>query len=90
MDLLRCRCVGSKSEIYRIFKKIRDSEYFEIIRVKNKLNEPTRDILINLKIKASFLICEVQLSLGEEQEEVNDHFCHFLYELERTNFGVLF
>ena len=32
----------------------------------------------------------MQLSLGEAQEEVNDHFCHFLYELERTNFGVLF
>lgn len=28
--------------------------------------------------------------MGEAEEEVNDHFCHFLYELERTNFGVVF
>lgn len=36
------------------------------------------------------MICEVQLSLGSVQEEVNDHFCHYLYELERSKFGALF
>lgn len=39
MDLLRCKCIGSKSEIYRIYNEIAsNTEYFEIIRVKNKLN----------------------------------------------------
>ena len=91
MDLLRCRCVGTKSEIYRIYNEIvSNTKYFEVIRVKNKLNESTRDILINLKLKNSFLICEVQLSLGESGDEVNDHFCHYLYELSRSSFGVLF
>lgn len=57
-DLLRCKCVGTKQEIYRIYNQILDrKDYFEVIRVKNKLNEPTRDILINLKLKDSFLIC---------------------------------
>lgn len=52
MDILRCRCVGSKSEIYRIYKEIlSNDDYFEIIRVKNKLNTPTRDIILNCKIK---------------------------------------
>lgn len=89
MDLLRCKCIGSKEEILRIYKALEErSDYFEIIRVKNKLSEGTRDILINLKLKNSFLICEVQLALGKSQEEVNDHFCHFLYELQRSSFAV--
>jgi hypothetical protein len=32
-------------------------DYLEVIRVKNKLNENTRDILINFKLKDSFMIC---------------------------------
>lgn len=65
MDLLRCKCIGSKSDINRIYQRIIErKDYFEVIRIKNKLNEATRDILINLKLKNSFLICEVQLSLG--------------------------
>lgn len=43
-----------------------------------------------MKLKKSFIICEVQLSLGDSVEEVNDHFCHYLYELSRSPFGVLF
>lgn len=68
MDLLRCKCIGSKDQIFSIYDEIKKSEHFEIIRVKNKLNESTRDILINLKLKESFLICEVQLSLGDSVE----------------------
>ena len=88
MDLLRCKCVGSKAEIHRIYNDILgQTDYFEVIRVKNKLNENTRDILINLKLKNSFLVCEVQLSLGKDMEEVNNHFNHYLYELCRSSFG---
>jgi hypothetical protein len=69
MDLLRCRYIGSRHQIMRIFNSLKEhSDYFEIIRVKNKLNESTKDLLINLKIKDSFLICEMQLGLGESQE----------------------
>jgi hypothetical protein len=69
MDLLRCKCIGSKYDILRIYEQLQArSDYFEIIRVKNKLNEGTRDILINLKLKNSFLVVEVQLALGKSQE----------------------
>lgn len=61
-----------------------------MIRVKNKLNESTRDILLNFKRRDSFLVCEMQLSLGHQQDEINDHFCHYLYELQRSIFPVLF
>ena len=38
MDILRCRCIGSKQEIYRIYHEIiKNTDYFEIIRIKNKL-----------------------------------------------------
>ena len=28
--------------------------------------------------------------MGSSKQQVNDHFCHYLYELERSQFGVLF
>lgn len=69
LDLLRCRYVGSRQEILRIFETVQSrTDYFEVIRVKNKLSQSTRDLLINFKIKDSFLICEMQLSLGEGQQ----------------------
>jgi hypothetical protein len=66
MDILRAKCKGSKSQLLRVYNElISKKDYFEIVRIKNKLDGGTRDVLINLKIKESFLICEVQLSLGD-------------------------
>lgn len=90
LDVLRCKCIGSKHDIKRIYNQLVASKDFEVIRVKNKLNESTRDILINFKPKQSFLVCEMQLSLGSSSDETNDHFCHYLYELQRSLFPVLF
>lgn len=58
--------------------------------MKNKLNEATRDILINFRSKDSFLIWEMQLALGDRKDEINDHFSHYLYELHRSFFPVMF
>lgn len=74
----------------RIYEALIASPEFEVIRVKNKLNEGTRDILINFKPRNSFLVCEMQLSLGGGQDLINDHFCHYLYELQRSVFPVIF
>lgn len=90
MDLLRCKCIGSKRDIKRVYNTLKDSDFIEVIRVKNKLNESTRDILINFRIKNSFLIGEMQLALGDSKDEVNDHFCHFLYEIQRSMLPCLF
>jgi hypothetical protein len=90
LDILRCRCVGSKQDVKRIYQTLVSSQEFEIIRVKNKLNESTRDILINFKPRNSFLVCEMQLALGDGKDEINDHFCHYLYELQRSIFPVIF
>jgi hypothetical protein len=36
------------------------------------------------------MICEMQLALGDSKDEINDHFCHNLYELHRSAFPILF
>lgn len=46
--------------------------------------------MINFKHRDSFLICEMQLALGDTKDDVNDHFCHNLYEMRRSAFPVLF
>lgn len=87
---MRCKCVGSRQQVLRIYKQLGERKEFEIIRVKNKLNESTRDILINFKHRDSFLICEMQLALGDSKDDVNDHFSHYLYEMRRSAFPVPF
>ena len=77
---MRCRCVGNKNDIIRIYKEMmEETSDFDVVRVKNKLKESTKDIIVNIKLKNSFLVCEVQLSVGESHEELNDHFCHYFY-----------
>lgn len=91
MDIMRCRCVGSRQQILRIHREIeKRRDDFEIVRVKNKLNESTRDIILNFRFRSSFLVCEMQLALGDSKDEINDHFCHNLYEMQRSAFPVLF
>lgn len=90
-DLLRSKCSGTKDEIMEIYKRLRDSTYMKQIRVKNRLDTPMNDILINCKINKSPIVCEVQLIITNEflteKSNINDHFNHFLYELERSRFG---
>jgi hypothetical protein len=49
------------------------------------------DILINCKINNSPIVCEIQLIITNEylteKSNINDHFNHFLYELERSRYG---
>lgn len=89
LDLVRCKCVGTKKDIKKIYEDLVRSPNYEIIRVKIKLNESTRDILINFKCKDSFLIGEMQLALGSK-DALNEKFCHQLYELQRSVFPVLY
>jgi hypothetical protein len=76
---MRCKCVGSKREIFRIYNDLKKNPNYELIRVKNKLNDITRDILINFKSKDTFLVCEMQLALGGRKQQANDHFGHHIY-----------
>jgi hypothetical protein len=50
-DLLRCKCHSNEDEIIYIVQALkqfeRDDPKFEIVRVKDRLNQGTRDIMIN-------------------------------------------
>ena len=67
----------------------------KIIRIKNRFATPLNDVLINFMFTgavSSFIICEIQLILQQNSEEVNEkekiyeEFNHILYEVERSIF----
>ena len=52
-DLLRCKCHSKEKEIIRIYNELQiqsilKPEEIKIIRIKNRLNKGTRDILMNV------------------------------------------
>ena len=66
-------------------------EHLKILRVKNKLQKITKDILINLVYKEKIIV-EIQLAIKSEKTkfiEYSDKFNHFIYELERSDFGAI-
>lgn len=94
-DLFRCKIKSKEAEIIRIFKKIKQisekGEPFKIVRIKDRLNLGTRDILINVLFMNIFL-CEIQLAVEEyvDSKQVSyDSFSHFLYELHRSRLGPI-
>jgi hypothetical protein len=94
-DLFRCKIKSKEAEIVRIFKKIKQisekGEPFKIVRIKDRLNLGTRDILINILFMNLFL-CEIQLAVEEyvDSKQVSyDSFSHFLYELHRSRLGPI-
>ena len=83
---MRCKCSSHEDEILRIFnllKRISDSEsnLLKIIRIKDRLELGTRDILINI-IFMGKILCEIQLAVTEEvdfKQAKYDSFNHYLY-----------
>lgn len=63
----------------------------KIIKLKNRLEDNNNDILLNIFFKEK-VICEIQLGIFKEvnkKESLYSQFNHFLYELKRSEFGVL-
>ena len=61
------------------------------MRIKDRLNLGTRDILINILFKNTFL-CEIQLAVAEyvDPKQLSyDSFSHFLYEMHRSRLGPI-
>lgn len=95
-DLLRCKCISKESEIVYLLKRLKDksndsNDPFNIIRVKDRLNSGTRDILINAQV-GNGLVCEIQLAVTsniDKKQELLDQYNHFLYELKRAKLGAI-
>lgn len=69
--------------MYKEFEKINHvyPDLMKIVRLKNRLDQETKDILLNLVYKKKFLI-EIQLSIKSENSkfiENSNKFCHYIY-----------
>ena len=95
-DLMRCKCSSHENEIIRIFDMLKrlsesDEEVFKIVRIKDRLEMGTRDILINALFMQRIL-CEIQLAVTDTVDEKQmkfDSFNHYLYELKRSCLGPI-
>lgn len=61
------------------------------MRVKDRLNQGTRDILINAQYDNG-LVWEIQLAVtshADKKQDLLDKYNHFLYELKRSKLGPL-
>ena len=63
----------------------------KILRVKNRLAEGNKDLLINVKFKNK-MVAEIQLAIKSDKSDFlkkSDKFSHFIYEMKRSTFGVI-
>ena len=98
-DLMRCQFFGNKQKImliYKEFQRLDKIRALEIIKIKNRFDTNMGDAMIFFKLPGSFIICECQLILSNDSKGDNakkakniEVINHFLYELERSPFGVL-
>ena len=95
-DLLRCKCTSGEEEIIYLVedfeRKDKKCEGFELVRVKDRLSQGTRDVMINGKF-GNGPVCEIQLAIcssADIKQDLLDKYNHFLYELKRSkNLGPL-
>ena len=63
---------------------------FKLVRVKNKLDDPANNIIINYLLMGK-VQCQLQLSIQEPKGKQKNYyaFSHFVYELTRGMFGPI-
>jgi hypothetical protein len=66
------------------------SDKFKLVRIKNKLDDPANNIMINYLFMGK-VQCELQLSIQEAKGKEKNYytFSHFVYELMRGKFGSI-
>ena len=63
----------------------------KIVRLKNRLDKGTKDILMNLLYRGEMLV-EMQLAINVDKSRFLDcstKFNHYIYELQRAKFGPI-
>lgn len=63
---------------------------FKLVRVKNKLDEPSNNLIVNYLFMGK-VQCELQLSVSESKGKEKGYytFSHFVYELTRGRFSSI-
>ena len=93
---MRCKCSSQENEIIALFNEIQrmnlaEDNTLKLVRVKNRLESGTKDILMNLMYRNE-LVVEMQLAIKTGKSQFLDcssHFNHYIYELKRAQFGPL-
>lgn len=97
-DLIRCKIISKETEIIGVYKELsRESKKkdgcLKILRIKNRLNKGTKDLLINIRFgKKKTMVGEIQLGIKNEMTDYlkkADTFSHYIYELIRGSFGAI-
>lgn len=82
-DLLRSKCVGTLQQIKKVYQKISGNQKIQIYRIKNRIDTSNRDFLVNVKLKGTDMLCEIQLKIlqqeGDQKQKYVSHFSHLLY-----------
>ena len=96
-DIMRAKLQCEESSFINILKTMylldddpKMEGKFKLIRIKNKLNEPANNIIINYLFQGK-IPCELQLSVQEPKGKAKNNyvFSHFIYELMRGRFGPI-
>lgn len=95
-DILRCRCTSKEKEIIALYTELermsrKKDSGLKIMRIKNRLEKGTKDILINFLYKNAILV-EMQLAIATNRTKFIDFsnkYNHVLYELRRAEFGPI-
>jgi hypothetical protein len=96
-DLLRAKFQCSEAAFITLLKTtylLDGSEdmrgKFKLVRIKNKLDESSNNIMINYLFMGK-VQCELQLSIQQPKGKEKHYyaFSHFVYELTRGKFGTI-
>ena len=96
-DLMRSKFQCSESTFISLLKTMYlldnsqlMSGKFKLVRIKNKLDDPANNIMINYLFMGK-VQCELQLSIQEPKGKQKNYytFSHFVYELIRGKFGPI-
>ena len=94
-DLMRSKWKCSEGDFIALLKTMyllendpSMKDKFKIVRIKNKLDDPANNIMINYLFMGR-VQCELQLSTQEAKGKQKNYFTfsHFVYELTRGMFG---
>lgn len=92
-DLLRSKCVGSLEEIKQVYHTLKSHPRLEVYRVKNRIDTSNKDFLVNVRLRGTPMLCEIQLKILQKSEDEKQgyisHFSHLLYELGRASYGPI-
>lgn len=61
--------MGSLSDIKKIYSKLQNHDKLEIYRVKKRIDTSNKDFLVNVRMKGTPMLCEIQLKIFQKTDD---------------------